>query len=181
MSFQSYYAPKIFSTLYKVYIPDQLTLSPDYLKIFGTHVTGNKEVDDMLSKNTTLVMVDVITILDYYEQGFLVEIPSREDMIQIHKDIEGYLGEWREHIRHDINNTVHENKQMLLSLEKLSKDIYNKAKTKEVINDLFNKEKFGLVSPLERMAEERKEHHKPDYQGIGSLVRSKTSKPLGRF
>lgn len=179
--FQSQYADRIWERLYKVYIPDQLTLSPEYIKRFGVHVTGNKDVDEMLTRNTTLVMIPVAKILEYFEDGQQIEIPSREDMIQMHKDIELYLEEWRDHIRRDINSSVNENKQLILSLEKLSKEIYNKAKTKEVINNLFLKEQIGIVNAFDRIAEDSKEHNKPDYSGISSLVRGKSNKPLGRF
>lgn len=179
--FYSQYAHLLWDKLYRVYIPDQLTLSPDYIRRFGTHVTGEKEVDAMLSKNTTLVMISVAKITEYYEDGILVEIPNREDMLQMHKDIELYLGEWREHIRTQINVDVNENKHMILMLEKLSKEIYNKAKPKEVINNLFVKQQLGLINPMDRVREENTEHRKPDYEGIGSLVRSKVSKPLNRF
>lgn len=183
MSFASQYATKLWDRLYDARIPDQLTLSPAYLKKFGTHVTGDKNVDAMLSTNKTHVRITVITILQYFEDGIEVEIPSREDMIQMHKDMEGYLGEWRDHIKYDINLDLHRNKEFLLSLEKLSKHIFEKAKPRELIDNLFQKRTFGLINPLAQIEEERREVQKPDYDGISKLVRSKSApnKPTGRF
>lgn len=183
MSFPSVYATKLWDRLYDCRIPDQLTLSAGYLKKFGTHVTGNKTVDSMLATNKTHVKITVITILGYFEDGIEIEIPSREDMIQMHKDMEGYLGEWREHIKYDINLDLHKNKEFLLSLEKLSKHIFEKAKPKELVDNLFKKQSFGLVNPLAQIEEEKREVVKPDYDGISRLVRSKsaTNKPNGRF
>jgi hypothetical protein len=161
-------------------VPDQMNVSADYLRKFGTHTTGHKFYDDQLPQMRTLIMTNVIEILRYYEDGIEIQIPSREDMICIHKDIELYLAEWREHLKFDINLDVANNKDLLLSLEKLSKTIYEKAKGVEVIDNLFIAKKIGLVSPFQRAVESAKPINKPDYQGISSLVRTKT-KPQGRF
>lgn len=183
MSFPSQFATKIWDKLYVVLIPDQVTLDSGYLKKFGTHVTGDKKIDEMLSKNQTRVMIPVITILQYFEDGIEIQIPSRDDMIQMHKDMEGYLGEWREQLKYALNVDIHQNKEFLISLEKLSKHIYEKAKPKELVDNLFKKQTFGLLNPLARDAEEKRDVHKPDYEGISKLVRSKAApnKPTGRF
>jgi len=181
MSFASQHASKIWNKLYVVLIPDQVTLEKGYIQKFGTHVTGNKQVDEMLSKNQTRVMIPVIKILEYFEDGIEVQIPSREDMIQMHKDMEAYLAEWRDHIKFDINLSVNQNKELLLALEKLSKHIYEKARPRELIDNLFLSKRIGIVNPLQQVAEQKKEVVKPDYEGIGRLVRSKTPKPQGRF
>lgn len=181
MSFASQYATLIWDVLYDVSVPDQLTQSPEYLKRFGAHVTGNREVDAMLARNTTHVKIPVAKILSYYLDGIEITIHSRDDMLKIHKDIELYLGEWQQHLKYDINLEVNKNKALILGLEKLSKELYSKAKPREVINKLFDKSQFGLYSPLDKAEEEKKEHQKPDYEGIGQLVRSKVTKPVGRF
>lgn len=181
MSFPSIYSHLIWNKLYTVLIPDQLTLSKDYLSKFGTHVTGNKEVDNMLSTNLTTVMIPVAKILEYFDNGVEIHIPSREDMIRIHKDIELYLGEWRDHIKFDINLSLSEHKTLILSLEKLSKHVYDKAKPLELLDNLFLKKKLGLFNPLQRIEEQAKQSNsKADYEGISALVRTKT-KPTSRF
>lgn len=183
MAFPSQHATKIWDRLYDVRIPDQITLNPAYIKKFGTHVTGDKKVDAMLATNKTHVKIPVIMILQYFEDGMEVEIPSREDMIQMHKDMEAYMGEWRDHLKYDINLDVHKNREFLLSLEKLSKHIFDKAKPKELVDNLFKKQTFGLMNPLAQIEEEKREVQKPDYEGISKLVRSKAgaAKVNGRF
>lgn len=181
MSFASIHAPKIWDRLYNVFVPDIMTQSPDYIKRFGVHVTGDKTIDNRNTYNFTNVKIPVIRIAEYFERGVEVQIPSRDDLIQIHKDIELYLAEWREHMKYDINLSIAENKEMLFSLEKLSKEVYNKAQPREVIDNLFIHKKIGfVVNPLQAAQEERKVVNKPNYDGISQLVRSKT-KPQGRF
>ena len=181
MSFPSIHADKIFSSIYKVEIPDQLSLDPDYVRIFGVHVTGDKSADEVLKTTFTTVMITPIQMIDYYEKGLEIRIHKREDMIKIHKDIELYLDEWREHIKYDINLNVNEHKALILSLEKFSKTIYGKAKNVEIIDNIFTKKKIGLVNPLIELKERNSPTARPDYEGISALVRSKATKPLGRF
>jgi len=181
MAFPSKYACKIWDVLYTVLIPDQLTQNPDYIRRFGTYITQDKKVDQMVSTNFTTVKITIAKILEYYIDGIEIQIPSREDMIQMHKDIELYLAEWKDHIKYDINLDVQQNKELILSLEKLSKYIYNKANPREVIDNLFINKKIGLINPIQQHVEQTKEVIKPDYDGIASLVRSKTNKSSGRF
>lgn len=181
MSFPSKYASLLWDSIYQVEIPDVLSLDPEYIKIFGVHVTGDKDIDGNIHKTFTTVMISPIKMLEYFDRGLEIRIPNREDMIKIHKDIELYLGEWRDHLKYDINLSVSEHKDLITNLEKMSKTIYGKAKNKEVIDNLFVKKQIGLVNPLTRIKEERNPTAKPDYEGIASLVRSKVNKPLGRF
>ena len=180
MSFPSRHQHLIWDKLYTVLIPDQLTLDPSYIRRFGTHVSGNKDVDKMLQSNFTTVMIPISRILEYFELGMEVQIPSREDMIQMHKDIELYLQEWRDHMHFQLNLSVKDHKDLILALEKLSKHVYNKARPNEVIDRLIVHKTIGLVNPLQRATESQRPVEKPDYQGIGALIRNKT-KPVGRF
>lgn len=181
MSFTSQMAPRIWDRLYNVLIPDIMTQSPEYIKRFGVRVTGDKKIDAGIMHNLTHVKIPIIRIAEYHERGVEIQIPSREDMIQIHKDIELYLAEWRDHMKYDINLSVNENKEMLFALEKLSKVVYEKASPREVIDNLFAEKKLGFsVNPLQASRQEKKELSKPNYDGISQLVRSKT-KPQSRF
>lgn len=176
MAFYSQYAHLIWDTLYNAYIPDQLTLNPDYVKKFGVYVSGNKNIDNMLSTNLTHVKIPVIKMLEYYDSGISIEIPSREDMINIHKDIEKYLAEWKQNATYAINNDLDQHKNLLLSLEKLSKYIYEKAKPREVIDNLFMNRQFAIVNPIQQVQEEARTVNKPDYEGISKLIKSKSVK-----
>lgn len=182
MSFPSMYADRIWKDLYSVSVPDNLTIDTNYLRVYGTYTSNDPKYADMMATNFTNVMIPVAKMLEYYVQGIEIRIHSRDNMIRIHKDIELYLEEWREFIRTDIHSSTisPDNKNLIMSLEKLSKDIYAKAKPSEVIDRLINKKKrIGLVTPLAEMRDDE-ELVKPDYSGIGKLVKSKQAK-LDRF
>lgn len=171
MSFQSTTATSIWEDLYNVYVPDFVTLNKDHIRKFGVPSSGNKEVDKMMSSNLTFVKIPIIKILEYYDNGVGVQIPERKDMIAIHKTIEKYLEEWREHIRYDINLNRMEYKPLLTGLEKLSKLIFEKAYPKEVVDALIAPKQFGLVNAFAQLKEDKREVVKPDYNGISSLLK----------
>lgn len=177
MVFPSKYATHIWDTLYTVYIPDQLTLNKDYIRRFGVYITQNKQIDEMLKTNFVMVKIPIIKILEYFLDGIEIQIPSREDMIQIHKHIEAYLSEWREHIRTSVHGNIdaQNHKDLILSLEKLSKYIYEKAQPKEVLDNLFlrKENKIGIMNPMQQHMEMNKPIQKPDYQGIAMLIKRK--------
>lgn len=155
-------------------------MNPDYIRKFGTFSSGDKKIDAMMSMNFTTVKISIRFILEYYIQGVEVQIPSRADMIQIHKDIETYLAEWKDHIKYDLNLKLGEDeKRLILSLEKLSKNIYAKSKSSEVLDNLFLEKKIGLVNPLQEAQVAKKELNKPDYEGIGHLVKRKVNSRFG--
>lgn len=174
MSFQSTFADRIWEDLYAVYAPDFVTMNSDYIRKFGVPSSGNKDVDKMMASNLSYVRIPIIRILEYFENGVEVQIPSRVDMIAIHKAIENYLSEWREHIKYDINLDRGKHKSLLLGLEKLSKRIFDKAYPREVLDEILKPQSFGLPSILSRRNEDSIEPKKPDYQGIGSLLNPKS-------
>lgn len=188
-TFCSVHAQKIWDNLYTVYIPDLVTQDAEYLKRFGHHVSQYKPVDEMLKTNLILVKIPIIKILEYYVEGIEIQIPSREDMITMHKHLELYLEEWREYIRNSVHGQVDAelHKDLILSLEKLSKYVYEKAKPRELLENLFlaNKTRpgIGLVNPLVRAEQEQRVVDKPDYNSIKQLIKKKNnnSDSGGRF
>lgn len=181
-AFASKHAPRIWEDLYTVLIPDRLTLGEDYLRVRGVHSTGNRELDRELMTSLTTVMIPISKILEYFDSGIEIQIPSRADMIKMHKSIEMYLEEWKDHIKYDVNLNHTRYKDLILSLEKLSSTIYAKGRRSEVIDDLKPKKSLGLVSPFHSNRQRNMDEvtNKPDYEGISELIRS-TNKPISRY
>lgn len=171
MSFHSVYAGQIWEDLYNAYVPDFVTMNRDYIRKFGVPSSGNKDVDKMMSTNLTFVKIPIIKILEHYDNGIVVEIPSRQDMIAMHKAIEVYLQEWRDHLTYDLNSDKQEHKTLILGLEKLSKLIFDKAYPREVMDTILSEKKFGLLNVKGRQLEQAKEYIKPDYNSISALLK----------
>ena len=171
MPFQSKHAPKIWDWLYTVSIPDHVTQNPDYIKKFGIRSSGDKEFDQANRDAFITVKIPIAKILEYYTVGVEIRIPSREDLITIHKNIELYLNEWKEYIQSSVHgqSDVQCHKALILNLEKLSKYIFDRAKPSEIIERLSNRDKFGLINPLQSKLE-NDDLTKPNYIGIKQLI-----------
>jgi hypothetical protein len=178
MSFPSKYAHLIWEKLYTVMIPDNITLDSEYIRRFGVHVTQDRKINEGLVNSYTTVMLPVIKIVEYYASGFTVQVPSRDDMLQMHKDLEKYLQEWREHITYSINTSHEAHKELLSTLNRFSKYIYDKASAREVLLEQIEALKIGRVNKFVQIQEDKKLDTitKPDYSGIDALIKSKTNR-----
>jgi len=178
MVFPSRYATLIWDRLYLVNVPDVLTQNPEYIKRFGVRITGNKDIDKDTALRPTTVMIPIINILDYFLEGVQVSIPNRKDMIEIHKSIENYLQEWREHITYSINTSHEEYKELIISLEKLSKYIYDRSTYMESVDNKLKQIKLGMVNRYVEMEQNNNivDKPKPNYNGINQLIKDREVK-----
>lgn len=169
--FKSKYADLIWNELFTCCIPDILTLDDYYIKYRGVPITGDKKIDSTMVYNKTTVKIPIIKILEYFNNGVEIEIPSREDLLKIHRYIEAYLGEWKFHINNSINIDVTNYKEMLMQLERLSRYIYDKAKPEEVTTQFDIRDLFGIRAKLDEPA--NKPLEKPDYDSISRLIKKR--------
>lgn len=179
MAFYSVHAPRIWEDLYTALIPDQVTQNASHVRVFGTYRSGHPDVDKMMESNVTMVKIPIIRMIEYYDNGIPIQIPDRTSMIEIHRNIEKYLQEWKHHAEHAINSDVPQYRDLLLSLEKFSKMIYGKAYPDEVVKNPLLISRAGLLSPAAVLQINQEPIHKPDYTGIGQLIRQKTK--VNRF
>lgn len=179
MLFPSLVADKIWGNhLYHVLIPDKLTLDRTYLSVFGTYSTGDRDLDKDLENLFTEVKVDIATIADYYSKGITIQIPSRDDMISIHRVIDEYLTEWREHERTDVNFHIPKDiRKMLTNFDSLSKHIYEKLNVSETIYSAFGMKQpsFGIQTDFTKLQKSKSlPEAKPDFKSINDILRGNT-------
>ena len=186
MPFYSQHADKIWNRLYTVSIPDLLTQNPDYIKKIGYPSTGNKTIDEGLKNTMVTVMIPVIKIAEYYNDGIAVAMPSRKDMLEMYSSITSYLNEWLDYSKNSINSEtdIVSNKSTINILEKLAKELHSRARDKELITTLFGDRKlgFGITTDYQRLTEEQRDNPRPDYEGISNLIKKKRNpNPGSRF
>jgi len=80
-----------------------------------------------------------------------IRIKSRQDLNTIYKSIQGYLQEWRDYIKYNLNTDEGQYKELLISLDKLGKYIYDKLSGDEVVERIFIKKPIGIQNPLDRL------------------------------
>lgn len=174
-NFRSDYAHRLNENLYVCYVPDEATLDRDYIETFGVPSTGFEDVDEQLSTRKCKVMIPVFMILDYYLKGIDITIPDDDDIIEIHKNITGYLNEWREHLETDINIRVTEYADLLRGLEELNMALYGMLDYSEYKETLPKQEEFYIPSLLSRVENKREEmpSYKDKYDTIVSVLRDR--------
>lgn len=147
--FASTYAKHITKTLYSVKIPDILSMNPEYLKKMGYGITGNRVEDAWMKNRECQVMIPISNIAEYLDAGIQVKILDHADMIEMYKNISGYLGEWRQYLQSPVNVYVGGMEDILRSLDRLNRLLYDQL-TKEdlVTRDRDLARTFGIVGPL---------------------------------
>lgn len=170
-NFPSQYAYSIRENIYQCLIPDEATLDPEYIRIYGVHSTGFKDADQQLANRQSRVMITIPTMLSYYLSGIDITIVEEEDIIDIHRLITGYLDEWRYHLENDVNIRVTEYADMLRGFEEFNEELYNML-THEEFEETKPKAPDFFVSPLDisgRINETR--YNRPTYRDqYGSML-----------
>lgn len=176
-NFPSRYAHSIRENLYECVVPDEATLSPEYVKTFGVHSTGFKDADEQLRNRTSRVVITIPTILNYYVSGIDVVISNDKDIIEIHQLVTGYLDEWRYHIEHDVNIRVTEFGDFLRDLEDFNQALYGMLTFDEYQETLPKAPEF-FVRPLDirggaTPAEVERPRYRDQYGSMISILRER--------
>lgn len=94
---------KIFDELYLCKIPNYSSMSVDYLKIFGTPTTFDRDIDNELSKEWIKVMIPISQMVDYFKEGVLVRIIYEKDTLAIYEAIVTHIRKWKEVMTYGLN------------------------------------------------------------------------------
>jgi hypothetical protein len=158
-------------------IPQEYTYDDDYIKRRGIIQTPDKKLHSVLSKEKVQVYLTVAQMVDYFTEGVTVELLDRKTMLEIYKNIQGYIDEWKNHLQYSINSNKENNKEMLIAFDKFSKTIYDKASASEIMQGVVQRVNFGMRSTVAKIREEQKIQNapKPDYDAISEYLKTKKS------
>jgi hypothetical protein len=171
--FKSEHAHLIWDRLYNAYIPDAATQDTEFTRKFGVRLSGDRKIDADIGKYTTHVMIPIIKIVEYFDDGIPVQIPNRDDMLEMNDSITKYLEEWKHAMKYDIHLTQIP-KPLLASLDKFCKYVYGKATAKEIVGSKLDSLRFGIPNRMDPLPESTRFPVKPDYEGISKLIRQKS-------
>jgi len=177
MSFPSKYASTIWERIYPCLIPQEYTYDDDYIKRRGIIQTPDKKINAILSKEKVQVYLTVAQMVDYFTEGVSIELLDRKTMLEIYRNIQAYIDEWKDYIQHSINANKDNNKEMLLAFDKFSKVIYDKASAHEIMQGVVQRVNFGMKGTMAKIIEEQRIQNtpKPDYDSIAEYLKSKKS------
>ena len=117
----------IFHHVFLCRIPYIASMSIEYMKQFGIPSSGDKEVDERMSKQDITTMLPISEMAKYYSQGVNVSIVQRADVKDIYILITNHLAAWKRHIEKSINlgNAPMED---LIMLDEFANAVYSEAK-----------------------------------------------------
>lgn len=166
----------VWDHLYRVAVPDILTASDTYLKHYGSYVTGDNQVDQMLRTNYSNVMLPLSTIIGYVDQGFDVKIYSRDDMLKMYKDIRSYLIEYDNIVAQRVNQGNVPYKDLIM-MDNFASMIYHRASLEELV-DLSERKtsmdtRLTFLSGLRPRDASVIHKEKPDYNEMASIFKKR--------
>ena len=95
--------PMLWHKIYRVKVPELAVKNDAEIALFGTYITDNKEIDDKLVNKSVIAWHTIISMINMYEEGHTVVIPSPNDVIEIYDVISLHLYKWKHVIDTSIN------------------------------------------------------------------------------
>lgn len=93
----------IWGKLYTVRVPSIETTNLEYIRIYGTPVTGDKGIDNTLAHQFITTMLPISKMVDYYRRGVPVKVVVRSDTKLIYEAISAHLQAWMNQLNNGVN------------------------------------------------------------------------------
>ena len=97
--------------------------SEDYIKIFGTPITGSKEIDHNLLTRWYVTQMPICKMIDLYKEGKSVKIVNYKDTKEIYEAIDKHLNLWLSFLKQRVNVTTAPVEDLLI-MDKFAQEIY---------------------------------------------------------
>lgn len=94
---------KIWTFYYLVRVPEMGATSVDYLRTYGTYITGDRGVDKALSQQWMTRQMTISQMIELYADGVQIKIVNEADIKDIYEAIAQHLEGWRYQLAHGIN------------------------------------------------------------------------------
>lgn len=117
----------LWDDLYLVRYPKLQTTSIEYLKTFGTYITGDKNIDKTLANEWITSMISISKMVDFYKDGAQIKIVNEGDVVKIYTAISDHLEQWINYLRFGIN-TGNSPIDDLIAMDRFAHEIYEHAK-----------------------------------------------------
>lgn len=94
---------KIWEYYYLVRVPELAATSVEYLKTYGSYITGDKGVDQALTNQWMTRQMTINQMIDLYREGVQIKIVKESDVKEIYETIALHLEGWRSQLERGIN------------------------------------------------------------------------------
>ena len=120
-------------------VPQLDSTSLDYLRMYGSYTTMDRDIDQTLSNQWLTTMMNINQMVDYFKDGVQIRIVREEDIKTIYEYISLHLEAWRERLTRGINigdAPIDD----LIAMDSFANVVYVHAKhqfTREMVDSLF--------------------------------------------
>ena len=120
-------------------VPQLESASLDYMRMYGTYTTMDRDIDQALSTQWLTTMMNINQMVDYFKDGVQIRIVKEADVKTIYEYISAHLEAWRERLTRGINigDAPIED---LIAMDEFANVVYIHAKhqfTRDMVDSLF--------------------------------------------
>ena len=137
----------IWDQLFMVRVPKMQVTSVDYIRTYGTYVTGDVNIDMERSNEWITTMISISKMVTYYKEGVQIKVVNYKDIAVIYDNITQHLNAWKERLKYGINVGAAPIAD-LLAIDQFANVIYEHAKytfTPDVLESILAKNLTGVV------------------------------------
>ena len=120
-------AYRIFHWYYKAFLPQYALYSPEYIQIFGTPTTQNRDIDRELSKSLTLCQLTISQMAIHLNNGISIRLEEPEKSVEIYRTVHEHLLDWDRVVRDSVGD-INPPLEDLRLLDALAVELYKIAK-----------------------------------------------------
>lgn len=117
----------IFEERFLVKVPYIDSCSDDYLKIFGTPTTGDRDIDKVVNAAWIDICIPICDMVEYYRKGVNIKVTQPSDVKKIYDNISAHLTRWANNLGRGLN-VGNAPIQDLIDLDRFANVVYVHAK-----------------------------------------------------
>lgn len=137
---------KIWEYYFLVKVPELAATSVEYLRTYGSYITGDKGIDQALSNQWMTRQMTINQMVDLYRDGVQIKIVKETDVKEIYEIIAMHLDGWRSQLERGINigDAPIED---LIAMDEFASAVYEFARhhlTRDTVNSIMAQRMAGV-------------------------------------
>ena len=114
----------LLDVLYLITVPQEALQSVEDVEMYGTYTTTDARYDNQLHGQKTTAAVNIMRMLEIYNNGFSLYISDPGSILDIYLSVENYLTKWLEYMSSSINQAKAPPYELLRQLDNFAMYIH---------------------------------------------------------
>lgn len=94
---------KLDGWLYDVIVPELASRSDNDIRMYGTFISGNRDVDKDILKKTIRSAMSIFRMLELYKKGIPIRVVKSQDTKDMYESIQAYIYAWKYRLERGVN------------------------------------------------------------------------------